>query len=49
VTSEVSLEELELRHIEHVLSTVGTLEEAAALLGINLSTLWRKRRRYAIE
>jgi NtrC-family two-component system response regulator AlgB len=49
VTSEVSLEELERRHIEHVLSTVGTLEEAAALLGINLSTLWRKRRRYAIE
>ena len=49
VNSEVSLEELERRHIQHVLATVGTLEEAATLLGINLSTLWRKRRRYLIE
>ncbi len=49
VTSEVSLEDLERRHIQHVLSSVSTLEEAAALLGINLSTLWRKRRRYGLE
>ncbi|MFN7685285.1 MAG: sigma-54-dependent transcriptional regulator [Oligoflexia bacterium] len=49
VSNEVSLEELEKRHIQHVLASVGTLEEAATLLGINLSTLWRKRRRYAIE
>jgi NtrC-family two-component system response regulator AlgB len=49
VANDVSLEELEKRHIQHVLSTVSTLEEAATLLGINLSTLWRKRRRYAIE
>jgi two-component system, NtrC family, response regulator AlgB len=47
--SDVSLEELEKQHIQHVLSTATTLEEAASILGINLSTLWRKRRRYGLE
>jgi NtrC-family two-component system response regulator AlgB len=46
---EVSLEELEKQHIQHVLATTRTLEEAASVLGINLSTLWRKRRRYGLE
>jgi NtrC-family two-component system response regulator AlgB len=47
--SDVSLEELEKQHIQHVLATATTLEEAASILGINLSTLWRKRRRYGLE
>jgi NtrC-family two-component system response regulator AlgB len=47
--SDVSLEELEKQHIQHVLQTATTLEEAASILGINLSTLWRKRRRYGLE
>ena len=47
--SDMSLEELEKKHIQHVLSTATTLEEAASILGINLSTLWRKRRRYGLE
>ena len=47
--SDVSLEELEKQHIQHVLGTAPTLEEAASILGINLSTLWRKRRRYNLE
>jgi NtrC-family two-component system response regulator AlgB len=47
--AEVSLEELERRHIESVLNSSETLEEAASILGINLSTLWRKRRRYGLE
>jgi NtrC-family two-component system response regulator AlgB len=47
--SDVSLEELEKQHIQHVLATAATLEEAASTLGINLSTLWRKRRRYGLE
>lgn len=47
--SDVSLEELEKQHIRHVLTTATTLEEAASILGINLSTLWRKRRRYGLE
>jgi len=44
-----SLEELERRHIQQVLADSATLEEAAARLGINPTTLWRKRRRYGIE
>ena len=48
-SAEVSLEDLERRHIESVLASAGTLEEAATILGINLSTLWRKRRRYGLE
>ncbi|MBC7693196.1 MAG: sigma-54-dependent Fis family transcriptional regulator [Methylotenera sp.] len=47
--SDVSLEDLEKKHIQHVLATTRTLEEAASVLGINLSTLWRKRRRYNLE
>jgi two-component system, NtrC family, response regulator AlgB len=45
----VSLEELERRHIQQVLADSATLEEAAARLGINPTTLWRKRKRYGIE
>lgn len=48
-TSGVSLEELERRHIEQALAESETLEEAAARLGINPTTLWRKRKRYGIE
>lgn len=44
-----SLEELERHHIEQVLADAETLEEAAARLGINATTLWRKRKRYGIE
>ena len=47
--SDVSLEDLEKKHIEQVLATSSTLEEAASILGINLSTLWRKRRRYGLD
>ncbi len=47
--TDVSLEDIEKQHIRHVLSTASTLEEAAGILGINLSTLWRKRRRYSLE
>jgi NtrC-family two-component system response regulator AlgB len=47
--SDISLEDMEKQHIRHVLSTATTLEEAASILGINLSTLWRKRRRYGLE
>ena len=46
---ELSLNQLERRHIEQVLADAATLEEAAARLGINVTTLWRKRKRYGIE
>jgi two-component system, NtrC family, response regulator AlgB len=44
-----SLEEVERSHIIHVLQASSTMEEAAAALGINISTLWRKRKLYKIE
>ena len=48
VESAQSLEELERRHITQVLAESASLEEAAARLGINPTTLWRKRKRYGI-
>lgn len=47
--SEDALEELERIHIERVLAESATLDEAAVRLGINVTTLWRKRKRYGIE
>jgi NtrC-family two-component system response regulator AlgB len=44
-----SLEDLERRHVQVVLSQSATLEEAAARLGINVTTLWRKRRRWGLD
>ena len=49
VPSTDSLDELERRHIERTLAESTTLEEAAARLGINVTTLWRKRKRYRID
>jgi NtrC-family two-component system response regulator AlgB len=49
VSHSASLEELEREHIARVLGEAATLDEAAATLGINVTTLWRKRRRYGIE
>jgi Bacterial regulatory protein, Fis family len=37
---------VERRHIEQVLAESATLEEAAARLGVSVTTLWRKRKRY---
>ena len=44
-----SLDDLERRHIEQVLAESATLEQAAARLGIGVTTLWRRRKRYGIE
>ena len=49
LASPISLEEVERQHIERVLAESSTLEEAAAILGINTSTLWRKRKRYRLD
>jgi NtrC-family two-component system response regulator AlgB len=41
-----TLEDLEREHIMQVLKTAPTLDEAAHILGIDASTLWRKRKKY---
>jgi NtrC-family two-component system response regulator AlgB len=44
-----SLKDFEREHILPTLAESATLEEAAATLGINATTLWRKRKRYGIS
>jgi two-component system, NtrC family, response regulator AlgB len=44
----VTLEELEAEHIRRLLTTTPTIEQAASLLGIFPSTLYRKRKRYGL-
>ncbi|MCX7999631.1 MAG: hypothetical protein N3A69_11880, partial [Leptospiraceae bacterium] len=45
----VSLEELEKAHIKKVLQKTNDYKEAAQILGIDLTTLWRKRKKYQID
>ncbi len=42
----LSLEVIEREHINRVVAHAATLEDAAAILGIDASTLWRKRKKY---
>jgi NtrC-family two-component system response regulator AlgB len=43
---DFTAEQIEREHILRVLSRVRTQEEAARILGLDASTLWRKRRKY---
>jgi NtrC-family two-component system response regulator AlgB len=43
-----TLEALEREHITRVLGRSATLDEAAEILGIDASTLWRKRKKYEV-
>jgi DNA-binding NtrC family response regulator len=45
---ELSLKDLERRRIEDVMAGSPTLDAAAARLGIDPATLWRKRKRYGM-
>jgi NtrC-family two-component system response regulator AlgB len=42
-----TVEEVERAHIERVIAGSKNLEAAATVLGIDASTLWRKRKKYA--
>lgn len=46
ISSILSLEEMEKLHIKKVLGVAKDLDEAANLLGIDPTTLWRKRKKY---
>jgi NtrC-family two-component system response regulator AlgB len=48
VGKPVSLDDLEAEHIRRVLAAASTMEEAAVILGIDPSTLYRKRKRYGL-
>jgi NtrC-family two-component system response regulator AlgB len=48
-TEPLSLEEVERRHVQQVLASSATLEEAAGRLGIDPTTLWRKRKRWGLD
>jgi NtrC-family two-component system response regulator AlgB len=44
----VSLDKIEESHIRRVLANTRSLQEAAAVLGIDQATLWRRRKEYGI-
>jgi NtrC-family two-component system response regulator AlgB len=44
-----TLDAVERRHVQQVLASSATLEEAAARLGIDPTTLWRKRKRWGLD
>ncbi|MGZ8426729.1 MAG: sigma-54-dependent transcriptional regulator [Candidatus Binatia bacterium] len=46
VGGNFSLEDIEREHIARVVGRSPTLDDAAAVLGIDSSTLWRKRKKY---
>jgi NtrC-family two-component system response regulator AlgB len=48
VAAPVSLDQLEAEHIRRLLASTATIEEAAAKLGIDPSTLYRKRKKFGL-
>jgi two-component system, NtrC family, response regulator AlgB len=46
VGGTVTLDELEAEHIRRVIGKAATMDQAASVLGIDASTLYRKRKRY---
>jgi NtrC-family two-component system response regulator AlgB len=48
VGGRVTLDQLEAEHLRRILASTSTLDEAATILGIDPSTLYRKRKRYGL-
>ena len=48
-TTSSSLEAVLRRHVELVVARSATFSEAAQQLGINLTTLWRMRKRWGLD
>ena len=48
VGGAATLEQLEAEHIRRILTSAPSLDEAAVILGIDPSTLYRKRKRYGL-
>jgi NtrC-family two-component system response regulator AlgB len=48
VGDRVSLDQLEELHIRRVLAKTRSLDEAAKVLGVDVATLWRRRKKYGI-
>jgi NtrC-family two-component system response regulator AlgB len=48
IGAAVTLDTLELEHIRRILASAPSLEEAASILGIDQSTLYRKRKRHGL-
>jgi NtrC-family two-component system response regulator AlgB len=46
--SAVTLDQLEAEHIRQILASTPTMEAAATILGIDPSTLYRKRKKYGL-
>jgi NtrC-family two-component system response regulator AlgB len=44
----MTLEQIELEHIRRILGAASSLDEAASVLGIDASTLYRKRRKHGL-
>jgi len=47
-TALCTLEEMEKQHIAHMIESTASLQEAAEKLGIDQTTLWRKRKQYGL-
>jgi NtrC-family two-component system response regulator AlgB len=48
VGEDASIDAIEMEHIRRVLASSATLEDAARTLGIDSSTLYRKRKKYGL-